>query len=254
MAEKKRIKVLDKTIDVLMLFLEHQKPLGITEISNMLQTYKSSVHRIVTTLKYRGFIRQDPETKKYWLGSKFFSLGMIYQQEFELQDVARPYLQQLAVECGETVHLAIFDELNFTQIVTIDKIEGNNRLSISPPAGSRTPVHATAVGKVLVAYSSDEIQETVLASSLEKFTKNTIIDRDDLEKELKKIRRQGYAIDNEELEPGLTCFAAPIIGNQGQEAMASFSISGPKVRMIDNRARIIDTIKTTAHRISSELK
>nr|WP_275589256.1 IclR family transcriptional regulator [Sporohalobacter salinus] len=179
---------------------------------------------------------------------------MLYQQEFKLQDLARPYLQQLAAECGETVHLAIFDELDYTKTVTIDKIEASNRLSISPSAGSQTPVHATAVGKVLVAYSTHEIQETVLTSSLERFTENTITDQSGFKAELKEINEQGYAIDDEELEPGLTCFAAPIIGGQKQEVVASFSISGPRVRMFDNQTKMIDSIKITAHQISSELK
>ncbi len=253
MNDDKRIKVIDKSIDILMLFLEKKEPLGITEISKDLQIYKSSVHRILNTLMIRGFIKQDSVSKKYWLGSKFYSLGMLYQNKLKLRDIVKPYLKELAGMFQETVHLAIYDELDYSKVVVIDRVEGSNLLSLAPPAGSRNPTHASAVGKALLAFSTEDIQRTVLAHPLKKFTGKTITEKDVLKGKLKKIKEQGYAMDDQELESGLVCFAAPILDNE-KKAVASISVSGPGSRILDKKKEIIEYVKNAAWAIGGELR
>lgn len=249
MSEKKRIKVIEKMIDIMGLFLEEERPMGISEISNKLSLYKSSVHRILNTLKSRGYIIQEQETKKYWLGSKFYSLGMIYKNKLKIENYVNRYMKELANEFKETVHLAIYDELDYCNIIALEQVETRQRLSMTPPPGSRTPTHASALGKSMLAYSSKDIQKTVLNSKLEKYTENTIVDKKMLEKELELINKQGYAFDNEELESGLTCIASPILDNKG-EAIASISVSGPKGRIMERKSDIIKKLKEVTNQIN----
>ncbi len=251
-ANGKRVKVLDKTIDILLLFLEKEEALGITQISKELKIAKSSVHRILNTLKSRGFINQHPVTSKYWIGSRVFSLGMLYQNNFKLHEIAHQYMKKLSDEFAEAVHLGIFDELSYSQVIVVDKVEPNQRLSFSPMTGSVNPTHASALGKALLAYSTDDIRETVLSLPRDEFTRNTITDREKLQEELEKIRKQGYSVDNEELELGLVCFAVPIIAESKKETVASISISGPKERIKKRKSKIIKKLQATAVMVGRE--
>lgn len=253
MSNGKKIQVIDKTIDILNLFMEVREPLGISEISKKLSIYKSSVHRILNTLKGRGFIIQNEDTKKYWLGNKFYTLGMLYKNKLKIENYVNRYMKELANKFKETVHLAIFDELDYCNIISIDKIEAGHRLSMTPPPGSRSPTHASALGKSMLAYSDSEIKKTVLNSKLEKYTENTIVDKNELKKELKLIKKQGFAFDDEELEPGLNCIASPIL-DDSREAIASISVSGPKGRIVERKPEIIKKLKSTINEINYQLK
>jgi len=229
-------------IDIMSLFLKKERPMGISEISDELSIYKSSVHRILNTLKSRGYIIQEQETKKYWLGSKFYSLGMIYKDKLKIENYVNRDMKELADEFNETVHLAIYDELDYCNIIALEQVETRQRLSMTPPPGSRTPTHASALGKSMLAFSNKDIQNTVINSKLEKYTENTIVSKKILKKELKLIKNQGYAIDNEELESGLTCIACPILDEKG-EGIASISVSGPKGRILERKSEIIEKLK-----------
>jgi IclR family KDG regulon transcriptional repressor len=119
--------------------------------------------------------------------------------------------------------------------------------------GSRAPIHCTAVGKVLLAYQSDERIENFLSPGLKAYTQNTILSKDKLLEELRKIRRQGYALDNEELEISLFCIASPLRNHLG-EVIAAVSISGPKVRLGKGRTKeLIQVMVKTGNEISAAL-
>jgi len=253
LTQEKSVKVLDKTTDILYLFMEKKRPLGITEISKELLLYKSAVHRILNTLKSRGFIVQDGQTKKYWLGSQFYTLGMLFKNSLKLRDIATKYMEILAERFKETVHLTIYDEVNYGRVVCVEKVQASHLLSMSPPVGSKSPTHASAVGKALLAYSGDDIQNMVLNGELKSYTKQTITDREQLKEELVKIREKEYAMDNEELENGLVCLAAPIL-NSENTSIASISVSGPRGRIIEKKDEIIEQIIQGSKRISYELK
>jgi len=247
------IKSLDKALDILFLFLAKRQPLGVTEISKELSLYKSNVHRILATYQARGFVTQDPETKRYWLGSKFFSLGMLYKSKFKLSDIVRKHLEEIGEEFKETVHLAIFDEMDYSQVISVDKIQATHRLSAAPPIGSRSPSHASAVGKALLTFSPAEVREAVLSKKLQRFTANTITKREKLEAEFAKIAKRGYSRDREELEYGLYCLAVPIL-NKEREAIASISVSGPKKRVQGAEAEIVARLQAAVQLIQREIE
>jgi len=255
--EKPCIQALDRALQVLLLFQQEKRELGVTEIAAKLGYYKSTVYRVLSTLERRGFVQQNELTGKYWLGFRLYALGMLANQYMGLRDLARPWLRELGERYQETVHLAVLNDNkeNGPEIIVIDKIETKHRLSLTPPVGSSSPAHCSGVGKVLLAYADPSWLCRVLGQApLTKFTENTITDPGELEQELARIRRAGYALDNEEIEVGLRCVAAPIFAPSGT-VVAAISVSGPTSRMTDERLpELIASVMETARAISDRLE
>lgn len=253
---KPYIQAVDRALEVLLLFQQEKRELGVTEIANRLGLYKSTVYRVLATLERRGFVRKNPVTEKYWLGLRVYALGMLYNRLMGLQDIASPWLRKLGERFQETAHLAVLNDGNEeeAEIIVIDKIETSYRLSLTPPVGSTFPAHCSGLGKVLLAYSDPAwVERAVGLKPLRRFTANTITSWEVLRRELANIRRDGYAVDNEEVEVGLRCVAAPIFDHTGS-VVAAISISGPTSRLTDQRLpELIRGVTTIAGRISREL-
>ena len=236
--EKKIIQSIDRALQVLELFSLEKPEWGVTEISKVLNIYKSNVHNVLTTLAERSFVKKDSKTDKYKLGIKFFELGSVVIKNMDLRKIAHPHIEKLSKEFNETVHLGVLDE---GRVVSIEREESNKGLCSHIEIGKRTPLHCTAVGKAIMAYlSENEINLIIKEKGLEKFTENTITNKEKLEKEFKKIREQGYAVDNMEHEEGVRCVAGPIRDYTGK-VIASMSISGPAFRI--NESNILDIAK-----------
>ncbi len=239
-----------------MLFSKKNRELGVTEIAQELGMYKSTVHRILTTMENRGFLQKNPKNNKYWIGLKIFSLGMYYSKNIKFRDIARPFAQKLADKYMETVHIAVidFDKEEGPEVVVVDKIQKAQFLSMTPPIGSSSPAHCSAMGKVLLSYSKPSILKEIIKRPLKKYTDNTITSVERLLEELSIVRKCGYAIDDEELEIGLTCVAAPIF-DFDNEVVASISLSGPTPRLKPRiEKEIIEDVKSTAMEISRKLR
>ena len=209
--------------------LNNKTKLGITEISKMLTIPKSTTHDIVTTLEKEGILEKDPENNKYYLGIKLFELGDRARENFELRNVAIPYLKELNETFDETVHLTVPEN---GEVLYIECFESTKRLRTYSVIGVRAPMHCTAVGKAILAFLPDKEVTKIIEKGLQKFTNNTITKKEKLLEELKKIRKNGYAIDNIEHEEGVRCVGAPIRDNSGYP-VASISISGPSQRITD---------------------
>jgi IclR family transcriptional regulator, KDG regulon repressor len=227
---------LDDALTILEILPESSAGLGVSEISRKTGYPKSKVHRILLTLARRGYVRKEPQTDRYQLSLKFFAIGSVAVNKLEIKQVAKSYLEKLRDASGETAHLAVMDE---SGVFYIDKIESAQSIRMYSYIGRRAPMHCTAVGKVLLAYQSQQQVEPLLSPGLKRYTVHTITDKKTLKGELVKVRRQGYAVDNEELELGLFCIAAPIRNHLGQ-TVAAISISGPGVRL--SRAKIRELI------------
>jgi len=249
--EKKIIHSIDRALQVLELFSLEKPEWGITEISKALNIYKSNVHNVLTTLAEKGFVIKDSKTDKYKLGIKFFELGSIVIKNMDLRKIAHPYIEELSKEFNETVHLGVLDK---GRVVSIEREESDKSLCSHIEIGKRTPLHCTAVGKAIMAYlSEDEINLIIREKGLEKFTENTITTKKDLENEFKKIRKQGYAVDNMEHEEGVRCVAGSIRDHTG-EVIASMSISGPAFRINENNiSNIAKKVKEYCDYISKEM-
>jgi len=225
------IKVLNKTFSILEILLQQGSAMNMTEISKKLALHPSTTHRILDTLKHWGYIEQDPHTQKYQLGLKVLELGMAKLHQMDLAREATPYLKELVKQCNETVHLGV---LEGGEVLYLAKEESSQTIRMISYVGKRAPLHCTALGKVLLTYLSTEERKKILGEKvLPRLTENTITDKKELEKELSKIREQGFALDREENEKDVRCVAAPIRNYQG-EVIAAISISAPVFRIDKN--------------------
>jgi len=245
------IKVLTKTFAVLEILLEHRSPMSMSEISEKLGFYPSTVHRILDTLKYGGYVEQNSTTQKYQLGLKLLELGMGKLHQIDLVKEAKPFLRDLAKKCNETVHLGIFEDTN---VLYLAKEESSQTIRMISYVGRRAPLHCTALGKVLLAFLPSTERNDILARiELSKLTDKTIIDKKQLEIELNKIEQKGMGWDREENEKDVRCIAAPIRDYQGR-VIAAVSVSSPAYRVNkENQDHLQEELITTCQKISSRL-
>lgn len=249
------INAIERALDILMLLQQEGREMGVTQISAALGVYKSTVHRTLTTLEARGFVQQNPDSGRYWLGIRLYSLGMLIRERLPLRNIAYPHAKALSERFDEVVHISILDKnaAAYPRHIIIDKIQGRQQaLSYTPPVGSIAPCHSAAVGKCLLAFSPRSFLERFADSPLPVFTEKTIGDWEELRRELDNIKRRGYAVDDEELELGLTCVAGPILDRHAG-IVAALSLSGPTSRMEARFAEIVDEVRRTAAVISDSL-
>jgi DNA-binding IclR family transcriptional regulator len=234
-----------------------QNPNGmsIRELSSKIHLPKGTIHRLLSSLAYFGYVRQDPKTRNYFLGLKLVELGNLLLSQLDLRKEAEPFLRDLAERTKETVHMVFLDR---DEIVYIEKVELNHNpsgLKMASRIGLRNPAHSCAVGKVLLSYlPEEELDRIIKEKGLPKRTENTITDPQVLKTHLKTIRAQGYAVDDEENERGIRCVAAPVLNETGKP-VAAISISGPAFRI--TKKMIQETLRKevmeTALKISKRL-
>lgn len=216
------IQSLDRALQILDLFDEYTTELKMTEISARMGLHKSTVHSLLRTLQLHGYIDQDEETGKYKLGLKMLEKGQLVLKRMDIRTVARKHFEALSARTGQTVHLVIRDG---KEGVYIDKVEGEKAAIRYSRIGRRVPLHSSAVGKVLLAFGKREETEALLRDyAFTAQTPATIRDKETLLRELERVREQGYAVDNQENEPGVRCGATPIRDHTGAVA-AAMSIS-----------------------------
>jgi DNA-binding IclR family transcriptional regulator len=245
------VKAVDRSVNILEELANHEEGLGVTELANRLDIHKSSIHRLLSTLVYRGLVKQDPKTDNYKLGLKLFELGSRIFNDLEIREYAKPYLEELVAATDEAVHLVIMDQ---GEIVYIDKVESSKTIRMNSQIGKRVPVHCSAVGKAMLAYyPKARVDQIIKEQGLAKYTENTITDLKELKEHLTKIKEQGYAIDNVEHELGIRCVAAPIFNYSGK-VVSSVSVSGPTIHVTKERVEeLAKLVKDTAMKISSQL-
>jgi DNA-binding IclR family transcriptional regulator len=234
-----------------------QSPQGISirEVSAKIKLPKGTIHRLLSSLSYFGYVRQDSKTRDYILGFKLVELGNLLLSQLDLRKVAEPFLRDLSERSQETVHLAFLDR---NEIVYLDKVEmdhSSSGLRMASHVGLRNPAHSCAVGKVLLSHLSEaELDQLIQEKGLAKRTENTLIDPAQLKEHLKSVRNQGYAIDDEENERGIRCVAAPIY-NEAGKVVAAISISGPAFRITKKliQEKLKKEVVETAFKISQRL-
>jgi len=245
------IKVLDKSLSLLETLLRENSPMSVTELSEKLGIYPSTIHRMLDTLKYWGYVEQDPDTQKYQLSLKVVELGMAKLHQMDLVKEASPYLKELAIQCNETVHLGVLEE---GEVLYLAKEESSQTVRMVSYAGRRVPIHCTALGKVLLTYLTEEERRKILdKKDLPRLTENTIIDGKKLEKELCQVKEQDFALDRGEHEKDVRCIATPIRNYQGK-VIAAVSISGPAFRIdVDKQNNIKEALIEMSKKISKRL-
>lgn len=246
------IQAVDHALDLLEQFQGDIDELGVTELSKRLKLHKNNVFRLLATLESRNYIEQNRVTENYRLGLKTLELGQTFIKQMGLLRQSRPVLEALVKECNETTYVAILKD---SHIVYLDVVETDLTVRVVPRVGSRLPAYCTAAGKIQLAYMTDEELDNYLpAKELKRYTANTITDRDEFKVHLAGIVEQGYAIDNEEMDVGVCCVAAPI-RDYTRRIIGAVSISGPSMRFSKERMEqeLIPLVQRAGEDISTKL-
>jgi IclR family pca regulon transcriptional regulator len=247
------MRTLFRGLQVLACFTPQQPELSLTEITRLVGMPKGTVHRFVTALERHGYLVRGATAKTYTLGLKILELGYASLRGLQAPEIALPYLERLAQETDESASMAILDG---TEIVYVARAQRKRLMSSNLTVGSRLPIYCTSIGKVILAYRNDaEVNALLDRVEFRPFTPYTITDRYGFARALAKIRRQGYAINDQELELGLRSVAAPVWSRDGQ-VVAGISLAMPvqrgPMRML--RRQFIPMLLKTAQEISGALQ
>ncbi|WP_102346584.1 IclR family transcriptional regulator [Bacillus sp. Marseille-P3661] len=224
------IQAVDRALRILDLFDEYETEIKITDISERMMLHKSTVHSLLKTLQMHHYIEQNPENGKYRLGLKLFERGNFVIQNLDIRSLAKQHLLEISKETGRTVHLVL---LVGHEGVYIDKIESPTATILYSRIGGRVPIHSSGVGKaLLISKSNDEIEEILKDYEFTKQTPNTISSKEEFLEEMDRVREKGYAIDNQENEPGVYCVAFPIRNHDGR-VVAALSLSAAANQLTD---------------------
>jgi DNA-binding IclR family transcriptional regulator len=216
------IQSLARGLKILSMLSGSQEGSSVTEVAAELGIDKGSASRLLSTLVRYGFAEKDPVSRRFSLGPQLVVLSRSLLTRMPLREVAKPYLRDLMRATGECAHVGILSQ---GRVLYIDQVESPASLRVNAEVGSLAPLHCTALGKVLLAFGRQSLPE-----ELEKFTEATLLTREALRKNLEVVRQQGYAVDDEEFDPGVRCIAAPIFDFR-DKLVGSIGISGPVTRM-----------------------
>jgi len=245
-----RLSSVANSIRLLTSFSGEENELGITTLATRLRLAKSTVHRLAATLTSAGFLEQNTENGKYRLGVALFELGALVRRRMDVANEARPKLRELLEKTGETVQLGIVDH---DSVLYVYEMESRHAIRMAAAVGARAPLHATAVGKVLLAFQPPEYVKQVLGNGLKACTPKTITRRDDLLAMLEDVASREYAIDDEESEPGLRAIAAPVRNHTGQ-VIAALGVAAPLQRMTKKVLQeCVPSVLATAAAVSQRL-
>lgn len=244
------VQSVDRVLDIIEVLSTEQDGLGVTTIANKVGLHKSTAHRLLTTLANRGYVAKTGEGN-YKIGLKLIEAVSCYINSLELQTEARPYLMQLTGELGLTSHLGILDR---DMVVYIEKMDVVSSIRMYSQIGLRMHSYCSSLGKCLLSnYSKEELNGIMKDCSFIRFTNNTIGSMEELHKEINKVRKQGWAMDNEEYEIGHRCIGAPIYDYKG-DIIAAISASGPKNLIKDDRIlEVANAVKKAALELSRSM-
>jgi DNA-binding IclR family transcriptional regulator len=218
---------LARAVSVLEMLGDSDIPLSLAELCRLMDLHKSTAHRSLMVLEQSGLIERTPENR-FRLGLKLYELGNRAVEQIDLRARVRPYMTRLSAQIGENVHLSVLQK---SAIVYLDKAGPNRKVCASSKVGTSNPVYCTSMGKAMLAFQpEEEIEEIIAQIHFVRYTEKTLCTREDLLKSLERVRRRGYALDDEEIELGARCIGAPIF-NEDRRPIAALSVSGPTLRI-----------------------
>jgi IclR family transcriptional regulator, KDG regulon repressor len=249
------IQAVERAAAVLEALAQHGRGASLRALSTKVGLSKGTAHRILTSLMYFDFVRQDAKTRDYSLGFKLVELGSSLLEQIDLRKEAAPFLQDLSRRSNETTYLVVLTRAEVVYLEKIEAEDGSTVLRATAKVGQRNAANSCAVGKVLLAgLPEEELDALVAEMPFVQKTENTITDPHQLREHLKMVRARGYAVDDEESERGIRCVAAPVRDERGR-AVAAISISGPAIRVTRQRiqAFLIEEVTRTALEISRKM-
>lgn len=251
MAGPTLINSLARGMQILRLLATNAGSLGVTEIAERLRVDPSTAYRLLSTLEVQGFVSQDEGSKKYSLGYGILEVTSGLLRRLSVVEVAQPHLYSVAVKLGESAHVAVRDR-RFA--VSVGSESATGVLRVETILGTPEPLHCTAIGKALLLdFSREQLAELFGDGKFERHTPHTLTTIEELELDLMRARRLGYAFDDEELHPGVRCIAAPV-RDYTNRTIAAFGISSPAVRLTRDRVEeLAPEVCEHAQAISAQL-
>jgi DNA-binding IclR family transcriptional regulator len=250
-ANRRNVQSVRRALSLLTILAEKPNDCSLSDLSQTAHLPASTVHRLLDSMIQMGYVTQNPVTSRYGLGKSLILLSRQALRKQELPQIARPWLEELACETGETVNLTTRLE---DSVIQLDHVDSSNMLRVSWNSDERFPLHASASGKVFTAFFPQEERDRILREvERHAFTAATVVDRKRFERELQTIQEQGYALDNGEREAGVRCVAAPIF-DADSSVVAAISISGPSSRLsIAKLHQLASSLTRAASKISESL-
>jgi DNA-binding IclR family transcriptional regulator len=245
------IRAVERALDVLLCFSRQTPELSMTQIAEQIGIHKSTVHRLLATLEGKRFVQRDPATGTYRLGVRLLQMAYLTLEHNDLRRLAAPFLFNLREQNRETIHLAVLDD---GDVVYLDVIESPQRVKLAAAIGQRLPAFATASGKSVLAFLPDETVQHILEHGMPQYTQNTLHSPKEFFRNLRLIREQGFALDEQEYEEGINAVAAPILDLDGQP-IAAVAVAGPAYRLTRERMMEIGPMVVAATRaIAQEME
>ena len=225
--QRYRVQVLERSFGILETLANAEEELSPVDLAGRLGLHKSTIHRLLVVLEGQRFVRKTLQGK-YGLGMKLIEMGSRAVEQLDLGAHALPFLQKLVDETGETAHICV---LSGVEMMSIANVPGRWTLRTPSTVGRRTQTYCTSVGKACIAFlPADDLDNLIARLEFTKNTHRTITTASDLKAELARVRRRGFAVDDEEVEEGLRCVGAPIRDYSGH-VVAALSIAGPVFRI-----------------------
>jgi IclR family acetate operon transcriptional repressor len=250
-ARRDSVQSLERAFDLLEALAAGE--LRVTELASRTGLVPSTAHRLLATMTLRGYVAQSAESGRYMLGYKVVELaGGLEERLARLRAVARPHMETIQRATGESVNLVVLDG---DRVIYIDQVEGSRTVRMFTKRGTSALAHTTGAGKAMMAFARDDLAASLYADRepLERLTPQTLVTVDALREDFERIRRRGYAIDNEEHEEGVGCVAAPVIDPAGRPTGA-LSVSGPAARIFQPGVPDLGALLLShAERISAQL-
>lgn len=244
------LKTLRKGLEVLEAFEKGPAGLTLTELSTRLKESQSVIFRILKTLEERGYVQQDPASKRYRLGLRTWEIGSKAVSQIDPTDVARPVLKWLTEVTGETSYAAV---VRGTDTIYVDVVEGLEPLRVYAEPGFRVPLYLTASGKAILAFHDRDLFRQVVAAGMKRLTAATITTAKRLRERLEEIRKTGLSVNRGERRPDISAVAGPVFDRTG-ECIAAVGVSGPALRFTDERLdKIAEGVRKAAAELSGKL-
>ncbi len=248
--QRRLIQSIKRASDILSIFIQEKKTMGITDFASRLKLPKTTISSIVLTLEALGYLEKDHITLKYRLGPALFQLGMKYATNMDLVIIARAWMERLCFQFMEPVNVGM---IVGTKVIIVLRVEPDNRFMVFPQAGSVIPTHTTCIGKALCAFLDDKKRNEILEDyQFEKLTVNSISNKKDFIKEIDRVRTEGLSHDNQESINGLAGIGGAIFNFTGQ-AVAAFAITGKAEHIAENQEEMAKAVRYTSMQISAQL-
>ena len=241
---------MDNALEILKNFTYAQPAWGVRELAKKLNMSHSIVYRVLATFEEHGFLRQNEETQKYELGIKFWEYGQIAKSKLNVIDLILPSMETLASETGESIFLTWIDGL---EGICLEIAESSQKVKFAVTIGSRTPLYAGASNKVIMAYLPPEKQEVIITQGLQEITTQTIINPDELRRNLEEIRRLGWCFSIGEYSEEVIGLAVPLFTGKGQ-IVGSLTVAAPEYRFPESKVKgVTERLLIKAREVQSHL-